>query len=152
MIEIEKLIKWDEAPMTHKHCSQDVDTTFRDILCFVNDRNLRLSFSGKVVVLGVDLWQILPVMKYKYAGFSQEVSIQMLQKWSCSQNGFWELEIEQLEKHNDVGIHVDMPDDLLIKSGEESVATIVNCTYPSFLHNINDPSFFQVPKMIWLTS
>lgn len=29
-----KLIIWDEAPMTHKHCFEAVDRTFRDILRF----------------------------------------------------------------------------------------------------------------------
>jgi ATP-dependent DNA helicase PIF1 len=65
-----KLVIWDEAPMTHKHCFEAVDRTFRDILRFCNSRNLNLPFGGKVVVLGGDFRQILPVIP---KGTRQEV-------------------------------------------------------------------------------
>jgi hypothetical protein len=51
------LIVWDEAPMMHKHVFEAVDRTFRDIM----DRPNEL-FGGKVVVLGGDFRQILPVV------------------------------------------------------------------------------------------
>jgi ATP-dependent DNA helicase PIF1 len=65
-----KLIIWDEAPMTHKHCFEAVDRTFRDILRFCNSENLNLPFGGKVVVMGGDFRQILPVIP---KGTRQEV-------------------------------------------------------------------------------
>ena len=51
------LIIWDEAPMQHRHVFEAVDRTFRDIL----DRPDTV-FGGKVVVLGGDFRQILPVV------------------------------------------------------------------------------------------
>lgn len=57
-----KLIIWDEAPMMHKHCFEAVDRTFRDILRFQPNGNRGLPFGGKVVVLGGDFRQILPVI------------------------------------------------------------------------------------------
>lgn len=56
----------------------------------------------------------------------------------------WVLEIENgiIGENNDVDIHADIIDDLLIKTSEEPVAAIVHSTYQDFLHNINDPSFF----------
>jgi len=57
-----KLIIWDEAPMLHKHCFEAVDRAFRDILRTYNNGRLDIPFGGKVVVLGGDFRQILPVI------------------------------------------------------------------------------------------
>jgi hypothetical protein len=51
------LIVWDEAPMMHKHVFEAVDRTFRDIMGRPDEL-----FGGKVVVLGGDFRQILPVV------------------------------------------------------------------------------------------
>jgi hypothetical protein len=51
------LIVWDEAPMMHKHVFQAVDRTLRDIMGRPD-----VLFGGKVVVLGGDFRQILPVV------------------------------------------------------------------------------------------
>ncbi|XP_061367493.1 uncharacterized protein LOC133310559 [Gastrolobium bilobum] len=52
-----KLIIWDEAPMVHKFCFEALDRTLRDVLSCVD-----MPFGGKVVVLGGDFRQILPVI------------------------------------------------------------------------------------------
>jgi ATP-dependent DNA helicase PIF1 len=52
-----KLIIWDEAPMMHKHCFEAVDRTLKDLM-----KEKRFPFGGKVVVLGGDFRQILPVI------------------------------------------------------------------------------------------
>ena len=57
-----KLIVWDEAPMMHRHCFEALDRSLRDILRNDNNGRLDISFGGKVVVLGGDFWQILPVI------------------------------------------------------------------------------------------
>ncbi|XP_024636431.1 ATP-dependent DNA helicase PIF1 [Medicago truncatula] len=57
-----KLIIWDEAPMMHKHCFEALDRSLRDVLKTVDKRNKDIPFGGKVVVLGGDFRQILPVM------------------------------------------------------------------------------------------
>lgn len=51
-----KLIIWDEAPMAHKYCFEAVDKTFKDIM------KSSEPFGGKIVVLGGDFRQILPVI------------------------------------------------------------------------------------------
>ena len=52
-----KLIIWDEAPMTHRHALELVDRLLQDLM----DSNL--PFGGKVMVLGGDFRQVLPVVK-----------------------------------------------------------------------------------------
>ncbi|XP_057247045.1 uncharacterized protein LOC130589639 [Beta vulgaris subsp. vulgaris] len=57
-----KLIIWDEAPMMHKYCFEALDRSLRDIMRSVDRDNLHRPFGGKVIVLGGDLRQILPVV------------------------------------------------------------------------------------------
>ncbi|XP_050918849.1 uncharacterized protein LOC127136315 [Lathyrus oleraceus] len=57
-----KLIIWDKAHMIHKHCFEDVDKSFMDILRISNPRSMNLPFGEKVVVLDGDFRQILLVI------------------------------------------------------------------------------------------
>ena len=56
-----KLIIWDEAPMTHKHCFEALDRSLRDVIRCPNGKPSELSFGGKVV-FGGDFRQVLPVI------------------------------------------------------------------------------------------
>jgi hypothetical protein len=51
-----ELIVWDEAPMSHKHAVLAVDRALQDIT------GCQLPFGGKVVVMGGDFRQVLPVV------------------------------------------------------------------------------------------
>ena len=51
-----KLIIWDETPMTHRYAFEALDKTLQDIMS--NDK----LFGGKVVLLGCDFKQVLPVV------------------------------------------------------------------------------------------
>ncbi|XP_016178018.1 uncharacterized protein LOC107620359 [Arachis ipaensis] len=57
-----KLIIWDEAPMLNKLCYEALDKCLMDILRFEPYYNTELPFRRKVVVLGGDFRQILPVI------------------------------------------------------------------------------------------
>jgi len=58
-----KLIIWDEASMMNRMCFQAFDRTLRDLMRPVHEKNSKKPFGGKVVVLGGDFRQILPVVK-----------------------------------------------------------------------------------------
>ncbi|GAN11810.1 ATP-dependent DNA helicase PIF1-like, partial [Mucor ambiguus] len=58
-----KIIIWDEAPMTHKNAFQAVDRSLRDLMSSVHLSYAGKPFGGKVVVLGGDFRQVLPVVK-----------------------------------------------------------------------------------------
>ena len=63
LIQSASLIIWDEALMTHRKCFEALDRSLRDVL---SDRDPTLAdvpFGGKIVVLGGDLRQILPVIE-----------------------------------------------------------------------------------------
>ena len=57
MIRQTSLIIWDEAPMSHRWVLETVDHTLRDIC---DQKNM--PFGGKLIVLGGDFRQILPVV------------------------------------------------------------------------------------------
>jgi hypothetical protein len=57
------LIIWDEALMTSRRCFEALDRTLRDVLSGDDPLLADVPFGGKVVVLGGDLRQILPVIE-----------------------------------------------------------------------------------------
>ena len=56
IVQVTDLIIWDEAPMQHKFDFQAVDRTFRDLT------GIDKPFGGKIVVMGGDFRQVLPVI------------------------------------------------------------------------------------------
>lgn len=62
LIWVAELIIWDEAPLQHRHDFEAVDRTFRDICKDHVPGDDKRLFGGKVVVLGGDFRQILPVI------------------------------------------------------------------------------------------
>ncbi|XP_066385185.1 uncharacterized protein [Miscanthus floridulus] len=70
LIELTSLIIWDEALMANRKCFEALDRTLRDIEKVKNPEAADITFGGKVVVLGGDLRQILPVVE---GGTKQDV-------------------------------------------------------------------------------
>ncbi|XP_075636671.1 uncharacterized protein LOC142608899 [Castanea sativa] len=50
------IIIWNEAPMVNRHALESLDRTFKDIM------EVNLPFGGKVLILGGDFRQVLPVV------------------------------------------------------------------------------------------
>ena len=63
LIQQTSLIIWDEALMTHRRALETLDRTLRDLLSTNNPDLRSIPFGGKVVVLGGDPRQILPVIE-----------------------------------------------------------------------------------------
>uniref|UniRef100_A0ACD5XK49 Uncharacterized protein n=1 Tax=Avena sativa TaxID=4498 RepID=A0ACD5XK49_AVESA len=63
LIESASLIIWDEALMTHRKCFEALDRSLRDVLSERDPLLANTTFGGKIVVLGGDLRQILPVIE-----------------------------------------------------------------------------------------
>ncbi|XP_015944077.1 uncharacterized protein LOC107469212 [Arachis duranensis] len=62
LISSAKLVIWDEAPMLNKFCFEALDKCLKDVLRFDRGYNPHAPFGGKIVVLGGDFHQILPVI------------------------------------------------------------------------------------------
>jgi len=57
------IILIDEAPMMHKLQFEALDRTLRDIMKQVDKKNSEIVFGGKLIILGGDFRQVLPVVK-----------------------------------------------------------------------------------------
>ncbi|XP_074300804.1 uncharacterized protein LOC141632127 [Silene latifolia] len=56
------LIIWDEAPMDNMFAFEALDRTLRDVMAFQNPEAKWKIFGGKVVLLGGDFRQVLPII------------------------------------------------------------------------------------------
>jgi ATP-dependent DNA helicase PIF1 len=63
LIEAVSLVIWDEAFMTHRAAFEALDRTLRDLMPTNSHKAMTIPFGGKVVVLGGDPRQILPVVE-----------------------------------------------------------------------------------------
>ena len=70
-----EVIIWDEASMIPKKALEIIDRTLRD-LC-IND----IPFGGKLIILGGDFRQILPVMKHGFRSAIIEDTIKYFEFW-----------------------------------------------------------------------
>jgi hypothetical protein len=62
LIRVACLIVWDEAPMAHKHVFEAVNRTFQHVMGDVDPALKDILFGGKVVVMGGDFRQLLPMV------------------------------------------------------------------------------------------
>ncbi|XP_024013983.1 uncharacterized protein LOC112088061 [Eutrema salsugineum] len=163
LIRIAKLIIWDEALMMIKDCFETLDRTMRDIL------EVDKPFGDKVIVLGGDFRQILPVIpnagkteilmatlnlsplwyKCRVLRLTQNMRLiagdnsrAMLEQAAFTK---WILDIGDGTINDDGSGEavIDIPDDLLIKYCKDPIKTIVKEIYGSSFSKETDPKFFQ---------
>ncbi|XP_016206006.1 ATP-dependent DNA helicase PIF1-like [Arachis ipaensis] len=168
LISKSKLIIWDEAPMISKYCYETLDKCLRDILRCSDSYNAHLQFGGKVVVLGGDFRQILPVIS---RGSRQDIiqfSINSSYLWhNCKvlkltknmrlslseNNNIQELRdfAEWLLKIGDglAGDTIDnesivhIPFDILVKNSEIALDDLIDFVYPDMLSNLSVENYFK---------
>jgi len=75
LIRVARLIVWDEAPMAHKHVFEVMNRTFQHVMGVVDPALKDMLFGGKVVVMGGDFKQILPVVPQGRRGQIVDVSL-----------------------------------------------------------------------------
>ncbi|XP_057445515.1 uncharacterized protein LOC130737703 [Lotus japonicus] len=163
------LIIWDEAPMLKKYCFEALDVTLRDLMRSKNEDNAHKPFEGKIVILGGDFRQILPVIT---RGSRQEIvesTVNSSSLWKhckvmkLTKNmrltaaettdeakeikdfADWILKIGNGD-HPDSGAReydVQIPPDLLIPDSPDPLMELIRYTYPDLAHKMKDPQFFQ---------
>ncbi|XP_057733007.1 uncharacterized protein LOC130948306 [Arachis stenosperma] len=163
-----KLIIWDEAPMISKYCYEALDKCLRDILKCSNSYNAHLPFRGKVVVLGGDFRQILPVI---HRGSRQDIiqsSINSSYLWhNCKVLKLTKIMRLSLDENNNIQEHINfaewllkigdglagdttdgesivhIPSDILIKNSETALDDLVDFVYPDMLSNLSVENYFK---------
>ncbi|XP_030963743.1 uncharacterized protein LOC115984893 [Quercus lobata] len=130
------VILWDEAPMAHRNCLETLDRSLRDILRIQNPNCANKPFGGKVVVLGGDFRQILPVVKKNRLNNSEYASMMNFSEWILKiGNG----EMGKGDGENSITI----PADLIIKHTRNPMEDIVRSTYLDLQTKITDHSYLQ---------
>ncbi|KAL7111555.1 hypothetical protein ACP275_05G096100 [Erythranthe tilingii] len=158
-----KLIIWDEAPMMHRFCFEALDRTMRSIL------NSQKPFGGKVIVLGGDFRQILPVVlktsrqnivhaTINSSSLWRECRVMRLHKNMRLQSNAsssnedeirefaeWIMRIGNGEAgdYNDGETSIEISEDMLIRDSEDAFSELLQFVYPDLLNNIANPDFFQ---------
>ncbi|XP_076943263.1 uncharacterized protein LOC143613447 [Bidens hawaiensis] len=163
------LIIWDEAPMIHKHAFEALDITLKDVMNVDLGNTSGSLFGGKVVVLGGDFRQILPVVQNGTRNDCVNATISSSYIWSnckvlkltknmrltvCSQMSNtleikqfadWLLDIGEgnLGGPNDGEATISIPEDLLLKDSLDHMSDLIDFVNPSMLDRFNDLTYFQ---------
>ncbi|XP_025703556.1 uncharacterized protein [Arachis hypogaea] len=169
LIRCANLIIWDEAPMTNRLAFEALDRTLRDIMSSVSVVNKDLPFGGKIIVLGGDFRQVLPVVpkasrvEIVMATINSSILWKHFEVLTLTKNmrldsALEEAVVEELRSFSDwilqIGegksgviinekLCVEVPTDLLINTSDNPVEDIINVVYPNIVVNFSDPIFFQ---------
>ena len=169
LLRMAKLIIWDEAPMMNRFCFEAFDRTMRDVMSYANPSAEEKVFGGKVVLLGGDFRQILPVIPN---GSRQDVVHSSLnasylwrhcnvlkltvnmrlrvgsdpaQSQEIKEFADWILDIGdgKVGGTNDGESVVKFPKDMLIPDSDDHVDAVTQHIYPNIMSNLWFPSYFQ---------
>ncbi|XP_025625512.1 uncharacterized protein [Arachis hypogaea] len=163
-----KFIIWDKAPMLSKYCYEALDKSLKDVLRFETNYNQDEPFGGKVVVLGGDFRQILPVIPM---GSRQDIiqasitsylwnrckvlKLTKNMRLNSGVNLLHQVEVDEFAKwilligdgltgdSTDGESEVLIPDELIIPDEDNSFERLVRFVYPNFLSGCKEPDYFK---------
>ncbi|XP_057444945.1 uncharacterized protein LOC130737204 [Lotus japonicus] len=162
------LIIWDEAPMVNRLAFEGLDRTLRDIMLMTNPGCVDKPFGGKVVVLGGDFRQTLPIIPKASREEIVMATINSSRLWKFCQvlkltenmrvnDGAslddvecrarfskWILDVGDgnLGDYNDGECDIEIPKDLLVEAVGDGVSSIVDSTYPNLESNFFHENYF----------
>ncbi|XP_057723335.1 uncharacterized protein LOC130939233 [Arachis stenosperma] len=169
LIRLAELIIWDEAPMTNKLAFEALDRSFRDIMTSISVSNKDLPFGGKIIVLGGDFRQVLPVIpkasraeivmaSINYSILWKHFEVLTLTKNMWLESATNQSNLEELKRFSDwilqigegrIGtiinekLLVQIPNEFLIFPSDNPIDDIINAIYPEIVRNFDDTGFFQ---------
>ncbi|GAU22698.1 hypothetical protein TSUD_138210 [Trifolium subterraneum] len=119
------LFIWDEAPMMNRYCFEAFDRTMKDLMGKVDKENRNKPFGGKVVVLGGDFRQILPVIRKG----SRE----------------WILKIGDGRIGGDENGEavINIAEDLCVLQHDNPLLSLVDFVYPNIVNCLGKSNFFK---------
>ncbi|XP_057414959.1 uncharacterized protein LOC130709848 [Lotus japonicus] len=163
------LIIWDEAPMVNRYAFEALDRTLRDIMRSCDPDSINKPFGGKVIVLGGDFRQILPVVPKGGRAEIVMATINSSRLWrfckvlTLSENmrllgnpndqnveeikefAKWVLGVGDgvLGDYNDGESLITVPAETLIQQSSNPVSDIVHTMFPNILQNIGSVEYYQ---------
>ncbi|XP_021985882.1 ATP-dependent DNA helicase PIF1-like [Helianthus annuus] len=147
LIRSAKIIIWDEASMSKRQVIEAVDRTFQDII------GVNLPFGGKIMVMGGDFRQVLPVIKRGTRAQIVDSNLQMSPLWSLTKmmrltinmsalkdRWFFEflLRVGDGTEEPIEGNYIHIPDDMTIQCNTRanSIKELINAIFPSIEDNV----------------
>ncbi|XP_057418886.1 uncharacterized protein LOC130713103 [Lotus japonicus] len=156
------LIIWDEAPMLNKHSFEALDRSLNDIMKTRSTYGYNIPFRGKIVVLGGEFRQILPVISkgsrseivgsainssylWKHCKVMKLTVNLRLQNANSSSSSAeikefadWLLQVGDgtVTIIDEAESLIEIPSDLLIEQCKDPLLEIVNFSYPKLLFNL----------------
>lgn len=165
LIQATSLIIWDEALMTHRQAFEALDRTLRDIQAAKFPQAESIPFGGKVVVLGGDPRQILPVIEGGSRAEIVSAAIVNSTLWSSvtvlkltenmrlrspapghqiqrhlAEYSQWILSIGDGEGESEPS-WITVPDDLLLRTNGDKVQCIVDAIYTDLHSNYRNEAY-----------
>ncbi|XP_045831092.1 uncharacterized protein LOC123922418 [Trifolium pratense] len=163
------LFIWDEAPMMNRHCFEAFDRTMKDLMGKVDKKNRDKPFGGKVVVLGGDFRQILPVIRKGSRSEVVRATISSSKLWKhckvlkltknmrlkgdCTDNSEtelrefadWMLKIGDglLDGDENGEAEIQIPEELCVLNNDKPLLSLVDFVYPNIVNDIGKNNFFQ---------
>ncbi|CAJ2629698.1 unnamed protein product [Trifolium pratense] len=155
--------------MMHKHCFEAFDRTMRDLMRKVDEDNLNKPFGGKVVILGADFRQILPVIRKGSRRAIIKAAINSSVLWkNCkvlkltknmrltgdgtSQSATelkefanWILKIGDgdMDLDEEGSCNIDIPEELCIPQCDNPLQALIDFVYPNVVDNLCTPRMFE---------
>ncbi|XP_073302926.1 uncharacterized protein [Primulina huaijiensis] len=155
--------------MTQKFCFEVLDKSMKEIMRFVNHSSLHMPSGGKTVVFGGAFRRILHVIPtgsrhdivlatinspyfwrhYKVLRLTNNMRLRNLSsdqeyaEMKKKLNWIANLGDGKIGEANDGYAAIDIPDELLLKDYNDSIATIVESTYLFFGNIVSDATYFQ---------
>ncbi|XP_057426381.1 uncharacterized protein LOC130719785 [Lotus japonicus] len=169
LLQLTSLIIWDEAPMVSRYAFEALDRTLRDIMRFCNPDSFDKPFGGKVVVLGGDFRQILPVIPKGSRAEIVTATINSSRLWrfckvlTLTENmrlfsnlvtpdveeikvfAKWVLDVGDgiLGYYNDGDSDIKVLDETLVPQSSNPVADIVRAIYPNIMDKVGCVDYYE---------
>lgn len=152
LLSLAKLIIWDEASMAKRQAVEAVDRTMQDIT------GVKLPFGGKIMVLGGDFRQVLPVVRRGSRAQIVDSSLRMSPLWAGIKKIQLSINMRALtdpwfsnfllrvgdgvEETID-GSYIRIPDDMVIPYSDNgnSKEALINAIFPSLNMNANSSQY-----------
>ncbi|XP_035832993.1 ATP-dependent DNA helicase PIF1-like [Helianthus annuus] len=147
LIRSAKIIIWDEASMAKRQAIEAVDRTFQDII------GVSLPFGGKIMVMGGDFRQVLPVIKRGTRAQIVDSSVRMSPLWSLTKKMRLTINMRALKdpwfskfllrvgdgtEEQIEGNYIRIPDDMTIQCNnkENAIKELIHAIFPSIEDNV----------------
>ncbi|XP_057719611.1 uncharacterized protein LOC130934037 [Arachis stenosperma] len=169
-----KLIIWDEAPMVSRYCYEALDKCLGDIMRCSPTYSKDLPFGGKVVVLGRDFRQVLPVISrgsrqnivhstvnssylWKFCQVLKLIKNMRLfvrtiasDQDETEQFGKWLLKVGDglIGDNMDGESEICLLRDIVIPSSDQAFDELVHFSYPNILENMSSKNILKARTIL----